>query len=528
MFFHNQEGRLSLAYGGKIYQVGGYLETNLDYFSLMHELTGYITKDQKGRQFFEYLHNITNRKVNKLNNHPWGFADPVNHVVYFNPNDPQGRICKITPDGVQLIKNGDNEDKMLLIPPEKLFPIIYREQKDPRDTLQKGIAILRDSFTNDPASRAVIVGWLLTIPLICEGIRVPLLRFQGNTQAGKTTASRIISILVNGQSKEKEGTVAVNWRDSAKNPLMILDNLETENMDSRAPQDFLIHVADGTIREVCKSGSSTEGVETRPHTALLSNGIEPLPPRMELKLRTAVIRFSEEYKNRDFMETEVIAEIKKLRNDFWSAWFWLIAEALKAIKEKDAWKEVIHSYQEDGDLTRQERLRPYFALSQLCCRTIDPDLEKEFVDGLTQISMQAEKEERETHPIVTVLNNFFSAHDKAVQLDEKAGFDDPNTTERITKSQLHKAFCTFCGDHRLPFSYSSLQKFMARWDEAYSTIKNAGFTIEKVANKIKGNPRFVVQRVFDDTQLSAGKDMPKDEIEAQRGDEVLSASPSWN
>ena len=55
-------------------------------------------------------------------------------------------------------------------------------------------------------------------------------RFEGPAGSGKTTASKLISTLLYGEPQQKKSTYAANYSDGARNPLIVLDNIEVKQM----------------------------------------------------------------------------------------------------------------------------------------------------------------------------------------------------------------------------------------------------------------------------------------------------------
>ena len=51
----------------------------------------------------------------QMRNHfSWLHTDVSNHTVYFNLNNEQHEIAKITPDGIEILKNAGNADGIIL------------------------------------------------------------------------------------------------------------------------------------------------------------------------------------------------------------------------------------------------------------------------------------------------------------------------------------------------------------------------------------------------------------------------------
>jgi len=513
LFFRDQEGKLSLLWDGKIYSAGTKQDSTPDYFALIYDLTGIITAESKGRQFFEYLHNIALLESKEFKTCSWGYSERQTPLAFFNPNNEKGQIITIGAGDWTFQGNGTNSCKVLLIPSKELKTINVQRVDDPKRIFTKAFDLFKSFLATDEPSQALFFGWLLPLLLIDLAIPRPLLRLEGNHQSGKTTACKLLYRLIYGREHKASTTVAAIWRDSAINPLILIDNLENTNMKQHELIDFLLLMADGSPRQKCDLKSATNYQETRPHCILICNGIEPFPGnRPELNSRTLVLNFSNSYKSRGFIEADKVAEIESIRDEFYSAWIDLTTNAIKEIK-KDFWRAILLEYEEDGDLIGKERLRSYLAISQLYCRLIDSGLEDLFRQGLAEQNISAEENEQMGNPIVKAIEAFFEAHDDVAEVDRShvndrnwrskeeqfhldygLKFTDNNETETAKKSVIFNALKKFTSDRKIDFPYENFQQFNSRFGEAKNQLRKAGYSLVDTGKKPKGSPLFILRR----------------------------------
>lgn len=510
-YFINSEDQLVLAFRGKLNLVGGTQNTNPDYFAMMYDITGYINNKKEGKQFFEYLQNIARLSAQMTKTSTWGYSDPIKCIAYFNLNDDKDRIIRMSVEGTEPVQNGNKTDNLFLIPSPKMSEIKY-SSVDAVKTMKALHEILSNSLATDPNSQALIFGWLLTLPLLDCCKPRPILRFEGDSQSGKTTASSLLSTLIYNESLEGCETVAASWQKAPKYPLLILDNLENDNM-TQERIDFLLLACNGNSRVKMRQGTDSEIHQARPHCLILCNGIEPFPSaKEELLNRSLVVKFDEKFQSDNFMEYKAIRDIREKRNFFFSALFNLTLKVLKDIQTGE-WEEVLQQYREKGILSGKERLRQYLGLGQLYCRNIDAALERLFIEGLEDQTEAAELIPL-GHPIVGAIDALFSAFDNASkppadinsvindpvpndQFIQKYGirFTDLNHSEEIEKNQLYNSLKKFADYNRLHFPYGSFQQFNARFKAAEKLMLKAGFVFEDTGKKPGNRQLFILRRL---------------------------------
>ncbi len=140
------------------------------------------------------------------------------------------RRCSITPDGIEILKNGGNDDGVILDGSRKMKPIRFLADADLEEADRLLSTLICGNMTCAPAERALVLSWLCCFLLIDFAGTRPMTRFEGSAGSGKTTASKLVSTLLYGEAQQKKSTDAANYTDGSQNPLIVLDNIEARQM----------------------------------------------------------------------------------------------------------------------------------------------------------------------------------------------------------------------------------------------------------------------------------------------------------
>jgi hypothetical protein len=101
------------------------------YAAMLYRHTGLVPTSPGGRTFFEVLPSLALIRGQMREHFSWLHTDVSNHTVYFNLNNDAHEITKITPDGVDLLKNGGNADGIILEGSQKMKPLRFLADADP-------------------------------------------------------------------------------------------------------------------------------------------------------------------------------------------------------------------------------------------------------------------------------------------------------------------------------------------------------------------------------------------------------------
>jgi len=330
----------------------------------------------------------------------------------------------------------------------------------------------------------------------------PATRFEGGVGSGKTTASKLITTTLYGESQHKKSTEAANYSDGARNPLLSLDNIETEQMTEEL-KTFMLTSITGIAREKRKGGSDTETIVERTRCLLNTQGVEPLAGQAEILSRTFIIRF-EKQKRGNFLETKIVAEIKKNRDLIFSGLFKRTSQALAILREGGQERAMELLYKTLGD-HEQSRANDYLALMYLMLLAGDTkediqrslcSLRPEFAEMITSLNDTSREVARESNPIATCLGAVFKEYAYALEADRmgctlKDGksnvmlfreryhleLENENTIQKVLARDLFVALKQISNKFKLPFRFNSVQQFVQRFTNDMDVIRQAGFEI---------------------------------------------------
>ena len=262
-FFFTRHGEPFLHFDNAIYWMDSADRgRKRQYSAMLYKHTGLVPTSAGGRTFFEVLPSLALIRGQMREHFSWLHTDVSNHTVYFNLNNAQHEIVKITPDGIELLKNGSNADGIILEGSHKMKPIRYLGDADLEEADRKLVDVLVNNITCSNQDRFLILSWLSCFLLIDFTGTRPMTRFEGPSGSGKTTASKLISTLLYGSPQHKKATDAANYTDGSQNPLIALDNIEARQMTEELTT-FMLTSITGIAKEKRKSGTDTETVIER-------------------------------------------------------------------------------------------------------------------------------------------------------------------------------------------------------------------------------------------------------------------------
>ena len=320
-FFYTRHGEPFVYFDNAIYWMDSADRgRKRQYAAMLYRHTGLVPTSPGGRTFFEVLPSLALIRGQMRDHFSWLHTDVSNHTVYFNLNNDQHEIVKITPGGIELLKNGGNADGIILEGSQKMMPLRFLADADPAEADRLLSTLILNNLTCAPGESELILSWLSCFLLIDFAGTRPMTRFEGPAGSGKTTASKLISALLYGEPQQKKSTDAANYTDGSRNPLIVLDNIEVKQMTEELTT-FLLTSITGIAKEKRKSGTDTGTVIERTRCLLNTTGIEPLRGDLsEILSRSFVITFDlASQADHCFLETEVISAIQKNRDLILSA-----------------------------------------------------------------------------------------------------------------------------------------------------------------------------------------------------------------
>ena len=474
------------------------------YASTIYKHTALVQTTNGGRIFYEVLANLAATRGQVRDHFSWLHTDVARNTVYFNLNNPEHEIAKITPDGIEIMKNGGNADGIILDSSRKMAPLHFIDA-DPEEAERLMTSLLAGNMTCSPGERILILSWLSCFLLIDFAGTKPMTRFEGPAGSGKTTASKLISSLLYGEPQHKKSTDAANYTDGSQNPLIILDNIEVKQMTEELTT-FLLTSITGVAKEKRKSGTDSETIIERTKCLLNTTGIEPLGGELsEILSRSFIIRFDLDERASDcFLEAKVLAAIRENRDLILSAIMKRTSHVL-ALLQAEAQERVMRLLHQSLGGHGKRRCNDYLSLMYLMMLAGEPKavaqealaaLHPNFTERIASLNTVSLVTARESNPIATALATLFTAHRHAIQTDAGGGYGSPTRSREaefveryqlrldaegvllgVTGRELYVALKRVTKDFNLSFAMNSVQQFAQRFRNDMNTIREAGFEI---------------------------------------------------
>jgi DNA primase len=474
------------------------------YASLMYKHTGIVQTTTCGRTFYEVLANLAVERGEVREHFSWLHTDVAKETVYFNLNNSDHEIAKITPKGVEILKNGGNEDGIILDGSRKMAPIRFLPDADTNEADRLLVDLILNNLTCQPGDRFLIISWLSCFLLIDFAGTRPMTRFEGPAGSGKTTASKLISTLLYGEPQQKKSTSAANYTDGSQNPLIVLDNIEVVQLTEELTT-FILTSVTGIAKEKRKSGTDTETVIERTNCLLNTTGIEPLGGELaEILSRSLIIRFDMDKGSDCFLETKILSAIRKHRDLILSAIMKRTALVLAMIAN-GAQEKVMRLLHHSLGNHNKSRCNDYLCLMYLMMLAGESpeetdralmEIHPQFLEQITSLNTVTMETARESNPIAIGLAALFAAYRYAAEADRDGStslnakssktafleryqieFQHESFIEGVLARDLFIALKRVTKDFNLPFRMSSVQQFAQRLNNDLETISQAGFEI---------------------------------------------------
>jgi DNA primase len=521
IFFYTLSGEPFMYFDNAIYWMDSPDRGRKRRFAAMiYHVTGIIATEHGGRIFNEVLPNLALNNGRQRDHFSWLHSNVAGQTIYFNLNNDEHEIAKITPDGIEIMKNGGNADGIILDGSQKMKPIKFLPDADVEAADRLLVELISDNLTCPEGDRLLILSWLSCFLLIDFSGTKPMTRFEGSAGSGKTTASKLISALLYGEPQHKKATDAANYTDGAKNPLIVLDNIEVKQMTEELTS-FMLTSITGIAKEKRKGGTDSETITERTKCLLNTTGIEPLCGELsEIQSRSFVINFEhKEQTKRCFIESDIIAAIQQNRDLILSALMKRTSEVLSMMKKGERTQTMNLLFDTLGNHDKR-RCNEYLSLMYLMllssltqderARSLEK-LNPEFMEQIQSLNQSTQSTARESNHTSTVLMTLFRAWKQAAEASQQACFnpgggkdyiqefiaryqiqpDSDGTLKRVLSKELFVALKRIARDFGLVFEMNSPRQFAQRFSNDLETIRSSGFEV-KIIKKSCGTKLFTI------------------------------------
>jgi len=513
-FFRTRLGQPHMYFDDEIFAMDGDRDRRRLYVAKMYKHTGLVPTTAGARTFYEVLSSLVVERGEFREQLSWLHTDVGARAVYINLNNDAHEIAKVEPGRFEVVKNGANADGVILGSSYKMAPLKLVPDADLDEAERLLTDLVISKLTCAPNDRLLVVAWALSFALLDFAGTRPMMRFEGGSGSGKTTASKLISTLIYGSPQQKIGTIAANYVDASRNPMMLLDNIETRQLTDELAS-FILTCVTGITKEKRRGNTDSETVIEQPRCLLNTTGIEPLGGELSEALsRSFVVRFAlDETSDEPFLEAHVLAEIRAHRDLIMTLIVHRTSQVL-GLLAAGAQERVMKLIHTTLGSHAQRRANDFLALMYLMAVAGMPEVEiehwldhprPEFFDALRNTNAVTRETGRESNQIATVLAALLHAYRAAAESDRNGEFASPTRSnaaafrERYPLTyvdswaihgararELFVVLKTFARDHGLSFGLSSVQQFAQRLTNDLKTIAAAGFDVR--VTPIAGRP----------------------------------------
>lgn len=356
--------KLCLFYRHKIYQLGD----NTPFKALLHREAGINFKQELAGFLMEELKALTYTRGDRLTEFGWIslLSDESGPVLYLNLKDPANRIMKVSAEGVDIAENGTNPHNVLLAESGQMKPFRFDADANIAQAMGHLRTSLLDNMTCEPAQRYLVLAWALSAFLMPVTSSRALMKMEGGSGSGKTTAAKLISLLLYGENMVGRSSTASDYSMAATEPLIIKDNLETDDLNRHA-LNFLLLAATGATNIKREQGTQSGVVTEKINCLVAITAIEPFT-KPELINRAFIVNFSKKWQRADYVDSDTERLLLARREDIVSALLLLMAE--KVVPGlADRGKVIAYIREHHKDFSK-ERVTEFMALLVLITRAL--------------------------------------------------------------------------------------------------------------------------------------------------------------
>lgn len=483
---------------------------------LVWRLARLSQQDYAGKKFCSVLSSLAADEGKVVDVWPWIHTDFRRHRIHVHLGGDEHNLAVLSPDGVQVVPNGANEDGVILRGDEKFLPVRYEEGLDGAalDDEVRRLVTSRMACPNEQA--AVLVAWASAVFLLEFAGTRPMVRCEGKPSSGKSWAAKLLTTLIYGQQQQKRATIASNWEDASRNPLLALDNVESADADPDMVA-FLLTSATGITRERRAPGSGGVVVQ-RPTCLLLTTGVEPLAGELqEVNSRSLVVEFDEDLQTDGVYEQAALSELQEARGRILSGLLRRSAAVLRMMAGGAHVRAIAALRSAFGPAHDRRRCDEFLALMYLHRVAAAPEEDREsmltradpaFVDGVISATAGSRDTARDASPVGLAVEALFGLLEKDSEFRSETQLTyHGGTISDATPQQLFVALSEACKRRGVRWEYRNVVQFGKRLAIAQGTLAEQGFRAVAVVDR--RSRRWTISRSPEAAGLLAAAAAPK-------------------
>lgn len=543
MFFVSSGDVLNLFFDHKTYEVG----KGDAWASLLHKEAGLNNTTQLAKYVNEEIKAMCYQTGKHMDSMNWTSRETYDdngvkkNALFFNFRDEQNRILKVTANNIEQVPNGTNADKVMLTESDMLRTLKYIGDVDVPEAMGNLKRLVFDMFSCPPAQRYLVLAHgLSTLIMSFNKVRA-LMKLEGGSGSGKTTAARLMGFLLYGKDPVVNVTTASAYELGAREPLIVLDNIEKDDL-KKEMLNFLLFAATGASR-MKRAGGSDHGVTgTELNTLIMITAIEPFV-KPELINRTFIILFGKKHRSQsNVLMEEVNEEICSARNEIISAYLQIISNSILPTFDEDR-REVVQYLNSSHPEHSKDRMNEFIAIYALITKAILPFIPLD--EGLQKLcdasglepykflinqwlgyqNKQAKETEKGTNQVLQFLEGIRSVVQSDMELDKlknvpesefkngaqtlfvrTCGLDVTKIEAdglheisfRCRTSDLLRMFQNYAKDHGIRVPFDTSRQLAARMSDQMPVLNDSGWTWND-KKKTKGDNYYLCKWTYDES-----------------------------
>lgn len=418
LFFRTENNAAKIVSGGRIIPINA---KNPVFRSWLYQRTSMTASERHGKALAERLEAITLQAGTLIREKQTFHSERNSFEVYYHLHNDKGEVLHLTPTGIEVVKNGQNN--IVIVPSPNIMPITFIPMEDTRaatDLLQR---VIINSFAASPLDKRLLLMMLHAFPLVDYVGSKPYFFFEGPSGVGKSMASKLLSMLIYGNSEEVFSIDANSGFEYLhRNPVLLIDNIETKD-DKAALRKLFLFASTGTVGGAAANAKSAK--PGRPRGFLAVNGIDCLGEELiEYLNRMANIRFDTEFRHSHSVdESELLALTERHRDEILSAIFIKAQATLKQLAENQK-AAVLKEIGAVAGNHVKSRCDEFYAISLIATHadstasmgaTAPIDAMKHLFDIIENQDTNLLQKHREANPVIAALVEIFQLYNGTEQ-----------------------------------------------------------------------------------------------------------------
>ena len=253
---------------------------NSEFRAFMTSMNPWLNKETPvGRFILEHVENSVKALATEANvSNQFYYAVGLNRL-YVKTSKEEQSILEISNEAKRLVRNGDNDAKILLVMADhSLHNIEEVGQVDPVEAVRWLWDNVFKFMPTPDYQRAMILLWYLAGIFKQATPDRPILRLMAPSTHGKSHVLRMLSCLTyGGEYVDGPGTTIASLATNAgKRPVLFIDNIEMEHViQKEGLNDLFISLATNVAKEKRKIGTDTDVIYEKCECVTATTGIEP-------------------------------------------------------------------------------------------------------------------------------------------------------------------------------------------------------------------------------------------------------------